>query len=259
MRKILVFLILLIASNVFCANTNDDLELQGSKYVNNIKSALEGKNVSLLKDLLSETYTEEPVGDSLFNTAKGIKYYSLGSYLNELLASKDWAELIFLLENGASGFIEDGQSPIVRSYLTKVIAIDDSELLMKLISVGARTNINSYLGNITPDLVYAVKKKSLNCFKTLLDYGVDINQSYLVDYIGKYGSQIKYPIFKIIAKSEFLKIAKNYNVDFTVSEVKQSLTTIDGNQKISKVISSLVETDGKYKISERFEYLDYSK
>lgn len=231
----------------------------GNKYISDIEMSVEKNNLTELKQLLSETFQESPVGESLLGSEIGIKYYSLGSYLNEQIRNKNWNLLLFLLENGASTFIEDGKNPVVKSYLTNIIYLNNSELLLKFINAGAKININSVLGNVTPDLLYAVNKNKKNTFKALLDYGVDINEKYVLGSIGEYGSQIKYPIFKIVSKSDFLEIALNYDVDFSVEEIKESLASVDGKEKVLRVIKSLDKVNEKYIISERTEYLDYSK
>lgn len=257
MKEIIVLTLLCMGCFSFSIDLGD--HTIADKYTHDIKISIENNNQTKLKDLLNETFQEFPVGDSLLGSELGMKYYALGSYLNEQIRNKNWDILLVLLNNGATTFIEDGKSPLVKSYLTSIIYLDDSELLLKFLNAGAKVNINSVLGNITPDLVYAVKKNKKNTFKALLNYGVDINQEYVLGSIGEYGSQLKYPIFKIVEKSDFLEIALNYNIDFTVEEVKDSLTIIENKESIIRLISYIEKIDGKYVISKRTEYLDYNK
>ena len=255
MKNLLIMFLLFIGNLAF----SDEVDSIAQKYVSDIKVALEKTDYGVLRGLLSETFQTKPVLDSLHNTEIGAKYYLLGAYLNELLRSEIWDKLLVLLENGASGFIEDGKSPVVKSYLTKIILEDDSVLLSKFIYAGAAIDVNSYLGNVTPDLVYAVKKNSKNAFKTLLDFGADINRKYIIMHIGEYGLQIKYPIFTVIAKKAFYEIIKHYEVDYNVSEIKTSLTIKDNKEMIMQVTTSLVSVEDGYDISEAVEYLEYKK
>ncbi len=168
------------------------------------------KNAQKLKKLLLPLKKDKPVFDELFGTEEGKKYYSLGKIIEKFYIAKDIDTLCFLLENGASGFIETGDAPIVSSYLKSSIENNDVKSLARLLKAGAKRNAYSCLGNVDPDLYIAIKNKSYDCMEFLLKNGADPNYKKKTVYIGEPGGETTSLLFYAKDDPKALKLLFKY-------------------------------------------------
>lgn len=212
-------------------------------HITSVRKAVEVRDSEKLSNLLKPYKQIEPVYDNLVDTEIGNIYYSIGSYLEELYYSKKWNDIIFMLENGASGFIENGQDPLILSFLTEAIISNNTELLIELINAGALFNVENELGNIIPDVITAVKYKSYDSLRTLLDYGYDPNFKYKIHFWGEPGWVESTIIFDVLddEKATKMLIDSGANINAIQTQLLENNTF---------VYEKIILRDNKYQIVE---------
>lgn len=202
-----------------------------------------------LKELLTPYFQSKPVFDDLYGTPEEEKYHSIGELMSDLYSSNDWETLIYLLEMGASGFIELGD-PLVESLLFKAIKADNVDLLKRLIDAGAKRDMESEFGNVTPDIFYAIKKKSYETLEYLLQTGSDPNKKVQFRSIGEYGGSKTYAVFNALKDPQAMEILIKYGASLTRERSIWYSDKKDGEYvKIFKTYT-IVEKEGHYSESE---------
>lgn len=220
----------------------------------NVLNAYKSGNAEGLAILIEPLKQAEPVFEDLYGTDTGNKYYSLGLLLSDFFYEDDWDAIEYFLNNGASGFIEDGEGPFVTSYLSTSIINNDVKLLKRLIKAGAKINVDSELGNITPDIEYAIKNKSYDCLEALLELGADPNFRIERNSIGEPGSLVTYSIFNALEDEKALNILLKHGASLDVSQIKKIPEYIDGKNVIAVYKTTLKMVEDKIHTTESVSY-----
>ncbi len=202
------------------------------------------KNEEDLKKLILPLKQEKPVFGSLLETEDGEKYYALGKILKDFYKAKNVEVLCFLLENGASGFIESGEDPMVLSYLEYSIINNDVKTLEKLLKAGAKQNVYSSHTNITPDLSIAIKNKAYESMEFLLQNGADPNYTVKTVYVGEPGRETKSVLFDAVEDAKAMEILFEHGAKEGLIRTKNVVEEKNG-ERIEVKYQNILERKGE--------------
>ena len=198
------------------------------------------KNAKELQKRLMPLKQEKPVFDDLFGTETGDRYYALGKLLKSYYDDQDTDALCFFLQNGASGFIEDGEAPIVYSYLHYAIQQDNAKILERLMTAGAHADVYSEMGNKESDLSYAITCKAYRCLEALLRNGADPNKKIQIRFIGEPGSVTKNVLYDAREDAKALEILFRYGAKTGIIHTK-ALPEMKNGKEVTALYNTVLE------------------
>lgn len=198
------------------------------------------KNAKELQKRLMPLKREKPAFDGLLGTATGERYYAVGKLLKSYYDAQDTDALRFFLQNGASGFIEDGEAPIVYSYVHYAIEQDNTEILKRLIAAGALLDVYSELGNNELDLSYAITCKAYRCLETLLQHGTNPNKKIRTMFIGEPGSITKNALYDAREDTKALEILFKYGAKAGIIHTK-ALPEMKNGKEVTALYNTVLE------------------
>lgn len=208
-----------------------------------LRALYRAKNAKELQKHLMPLKREKLAYDGLVGTATGDRYYAVGKLLKSYYDDKDTEALCFFLQSGASGFIEDGENPIVYSYLHYAIEQDNTEILKKLIAAGALLDVYSELGNNELDLSYAITCKAYRCMETLLQHGANPNKKIQTMFIGEQGSITKNALYDAKEDTKALEILFKYGAKVGIIHTK-TLPEIRNGKEVMTIYDTILEIKG---------------
>lgn len=214
---------------------------------------LKERNSEKLKKLITPHKKDTPVFDSLQDTEEGDAYYSIGRLMEVYYEEEDWESVIFLLDNGASGFIEGGEAPLVRSLLFKAVRADNPALIERLLKAGAKRDIHNGMGNMTSDLEYAINSKAYKALEYLLKTGSDPNMPIPFKEPGEEGKTTTYAVFTNLSDTTAVELLLKYGASLELEKVSTKPEAKDNKTRIR--IEKIVKDGTSYKteVSETYK------